>query len=52
MGYAVGALGYLLGLILSARFDLPSGAVVVLVMAALAPLMAALARRWAAADRP
>lgn len=52
VGYAVGALGYLLGLILSARFDLPSGAVVVLVMAALAPLMAALARRWAAADRP
>lgn len=43
--YALGALGYLLGLALSARFDLPSGAVVVLVMAALAPGVAVLARR-------
>jgi zinc/manganese transport system permease protein len=40
LAYAIGALGYALGLVLSARFDLPSGAVVVLVMAALAPLLA------------
>ena len=38
VAYALGALGYALGLALSARFDLPSGAVVVLVMAAMAPL--------------
>jgi zinc/manganese transport system permease protein len=38
VAYALGALGYALGLSLSARFDLPSGAVVVLVMAAMAPL--------------
>jgi zinc/manganese transport system permease protein len=37
--YAIGVLGYLLGLVLSARFDLPSGAVVVLAMAAVAPLV-------------
>ena len=37
--YALGALGYALGLALSARFDLPSGAVVVLAMAAIAPLV-------------
>ena len=39
VAYALGALGYALGLALSARFDLPSGAVVVLAMAALAPLV-------------
>jgi zinc/manganese transport system permease protein len=38
VAYAIGALGHLLGLAPSARFDLPSGAVVVLVMAAIAPL--------------
>jgi zinc/manganese transport system permease protein len=37
--YALGALGYAMGLALSARFDLPSGAVVVLAMAAIAPLV-------------
>jgi zinc/manganese transport system permease protein len=37
--YVLGALGYALGLALSARFDLPSGAVVVLAMAAIAPLV-------------
>ena len=42
--YAIGAVGYLLGLALSARFDLPSGAGVVLVMAAIAPAVP-----WAAA---
>ncbi len=45
LAYAIGALGYLLGLALSARFDLPSGAVVVLSMAVLAPLLPALLRR-------
>lgn len=49
VAYAIGALGYLAGLALSARFDLPSGAVVVLVMAGLAPLLAAVARRRAPA---
>jgi zinc/manganese transport system permease protein len=52
LAYAIGALGYLLGLALSARFDLPSGAVVVLVMAGLAPPLAALARRWAPPPSP
>jgi zinc/manganese transport system permease protein len=41
--YAIGALGYAVGLTLSARFDLPSGAVVVLAMAAIAVLAARLA---------
>ncbi len=46
LAYVLGALGYALGLAVSARFDLPSGAVIVLVMAALAPLMPwALSRR-------
>lgn len=39
LAYGLGAAGYALGLLLSARFDLPSGAVVVLAMAALAPLV-------------
>jgi zinc/manganese transport system permease protein len=38
--YALGAVGYALGLALSARFDLPSGAVVVLAMAVIAVLFA------------
>jgi zinc/manganese transport system permease protein len=46
LAYALGGLGYLLGLALSARFDLPSGAVVVLAMAALAPAWAWGATRW------
>jgi zinc/manganese transport system permease protein len=41
--YLIGALGYAVGLTLSARFDLPSGAVVVLAMAAIAVLVARLA---------
>ncbi len=45
LAYAVGATGYALGLALSARFDLPSGAVVVLVMAAIAPAVPLLSRR-------
>jgi zinc/manganese transport system permease protein len=52
LAYAIGAVGYLLGLALSARFDLPSGAVVVLVMAAVAPLAAWLAARVTSAERP
>ena len=52
VGYAVGALGYLLGLALSARFDLPSGAVVVLVMAGIAPVFPWLAARWAKPSPP
>jgi zinc/manganese transport system permease protein len=43
-GYAIGALGYGIGLALSALFDLPSGAVVVWALAACALAHAALAR--------
>lgn len=39
VAYGLGAVGYALGLAVSARFDLPSGAVVVLVMAALAVIV-------------
>jgi zinc/manganese transport system permease protein len=46
LAYAIGALGYLLGLALSAHFDLPSGAVIVLVMAAIAPFFAWAAVLW------
>jgi len=38
VGYAVGLLGYLLGLILSAQFDLPTGAVIVWALAGVAIL--------------
>lgn len=41
--YAIGAVGYAAGLALSARFDLPSGAVIVLTMAAVAAAAAWLA---------
>ena len=51
LAYLIGALGYLVGLDLSARFDLPSGAVVVLVMAAIAPLLP-LTVAWKAGARP
>lgn len=44
LAYAVGAIGYLVGLAVSARLDLPSGAVVVFAMAAAAPLVGAAAR--------
>jgi len=43
VAYGIGALGYALGLALSALFDLPSGAVVVLVMALLAGIASV---RW------
>ena len=52
VAYIIGALGYLLGLALSARFDLPSGAVVVLVMAGIAPVFPWLAARWAKPSPP
>ena len=41
-GYAVGAGGYVVGLLLSALFDLPSGAVIVWSLSALALLLATL----------
>ncbi|HEX4510978.1 MAG TPA: metal ABC transporter permease, partial [Burkholderiaceae bacterium] len=44
-GYGVGAVGYALGLALSALLDLPSGAVIVWVLAASAVLFAAVRRR-------
>ena len=52
VAYAIGALGYLLGLALSAHFDLPSGAVVVLVMAGIAPMVPWVAVRWAKPSPP
>ena len=52
VAYTIGALGYLLGLALSAHFDLPSGAVVVLVMAGIAPVFPWLAARWAKPSPP
>ena len=47
--YALGALGYALGLALSALFDLPSGAVIVWTLAACAAAFAALHGKRAAA---
>ena len=44
IAYAVGALGYALGLALSALFDLPSGAVIVWTLAACAMAGALLLR--------
>ena len=54
LAYGVGALGYALGLALSALLDLPSGAVIVWSLAGCAALLAALGRRGATAtaDRP
>jgi zinc/manganese transport system permease protein len=47
VGYAVGLLGYLVGLMLSAQFDLPTGAIIVWAVVALAILTAAYApARW------
>jgi zinc/manganese transport system permease protein len=46
VGYAIGAAGYALGLALSALLDLPSGAVVVWALAAVALLATLLRRRW------
>ena len=48
-GYAVGAVGYALGLALSALLDLPSGAVIVWVLAVTAVAFAFLKGRWVVA---
>jgi zinc/manganese transport system permease protein len=45
LAYAIGSLGYVFGLALSARLDLPSGAVVVIAMAIVAPVVAWVASR-------
>src|ERR1700757_1542627 len=45
-GYGVGAVGYALGLALSALLDLPSGAVIVWVLAVAAVLFTVLKGRW------
>jgi zinc/manganese transport system permease protein len=42
---AVGVAGYLLGLVLSALFDLPTGAVIVWSLAGLAVMMGAIVNR-------
>jgi zinc/manganese transport system permease protein len=47
-GYGVGAVGYALGLALSALLDLPSGAVIVWVLAVTAAVFATLKGRWVA----
>jgi zinc/manganese transport system permease protein len=44
-GYAIGAAGYVLGLALSAVFDLPSGAVIVWALAAVALVATSMRRR-------
>ncbi|MEO8143259.1 MAG: metal ABC transporter permease, partial [Betaproteobacteria bacterium] len=44
-GYAIGALGYALGLLASLAFDLPSGPMIVCTVALLGLLVFALARR-------
>ena len=49
MAYGIGALGYALGLILSALFDLPSGAVIVWTLAACALASATV---WRPGDTP
>jgi zinc/manganese transport system permease protein len=46
VGYAIGLTGYLLGLVLSAIFDLPTGAVIVWTLAVTALAMAPLFARW------
>jgi zinc/manganese transport system permease protein len=51
-GYGVGAVGYALGLALSALLDLPSGAVIVWVLAVTAVVFATLKGRWVAAESP
>jgi zinc/manganese transport system permease protein len=51
IGYGLGALGYALGLTLSAVFDLPSGAVIVWALAACA-LLVVLMRSGASNERP
>jgi len=45
-GYAVGLVGYLVGLLLSALFDLPTGAVIVWTLTAAALASVPLLARW------
>jgi zinc/manganese transport system permease protein len=54
-GYAIGLVGYLVGLLLSALYDLPTGAVIVWTLTAAALASAPLLRRWrerSAANEP
>jgi zinc/manganese transport system permease protein len=51
-GYGVGAVGYALGLALSALLDLPSGAVIVWVLAVTAVVFATLKGRYVATESP
>ena len=51
-GYGVGAVGYALGLAVSALLDLPSGAVIVWVLAVTAVGFAAIKGRWVATESP
>jgi zinc/manganese transport system permease protein len=46
VGYVIGFVGYLVGLLLSAFFDLPTGAVIVWTLTIAALAMAPLFRRW------
>jgi len=47
-GYAIGLLGYLFGLLLSVVYDLPTGAVIVWTLTAVALVAAPLLARWRA----
>jgi zinc/manganese transport system permease protein len=47
-GYAIGLLGYLIGLLLSVVYDLPTGAVIVWTLAGVALVAAPLLARWRA----
>ena len=51
-GYAVGAIGYGLGLALSALLDLPSGAVIVWVLAVTAVVFGLSKGRWITVSTP
>jgi zinc/manganese transport system permease protein len=46
VGYAVGLVGYLVGLLLSAFFDLPTGAVIVWTLTIAGIALAPLFSRW------
>jgi len=51
-GYAIGAIGYALGLALSALFDLPAGAIIVCTLAAVAALAATIGTQPVTAVSP
>lgn len=44
LGYALGGMGYAAGLVLSALFDLPAGAIIVWMLALLGVLLAMVSR--------